>query len=279
MKTRHQIAMTIVCLLWAAAPAALGQTKQPVDYVDPQIGGISYLLQSVPPTVQLPFGMIRLAPLTSPGISDSYLAEKIYGFPVEGAVLMPITGPVGTDPAKNASLYDHDFETATPYYYAVTLEKTGTQVEFTVAERAAYFRFTYPKTSDRHIVVNLKGEGSLSADPAHAAISGYEEKHGARHYFYAESSRPFTVWGAWQASNVTPGLATETGTNIGMAVTFPGSDADSVEWRVGISYISIEQARRNVEQQIPAWDFAEVKSRARDVWNQGPGKNCRDRGE
>ena len=83
---------------------------------------------------------MRLAPLTSPGISDSYLAEKIYGFPVDGAVLMPTTGPVETDPAKNASLYDHDFETATPYYYAVTLEKTNTQVEFTVTERAVYFR-------------------------------------------------------------------------------------------------------------------------------------------
>ena len=272
MKTRHHIVLASACLLWVLAPAALGQTKQPVDYVDPHIGSISYLLQSVPPTVQLPFGMIRLAPLTSPGISDSYLAEKIYGFPVEGAVLMPTTGPVETDPAKNASLYDHDFETSTPYYYAVTLEKTGTQVEFTVTERATHFRFAFPKTSERHVVVHLTGEGTLSADPAHAAISGFEEKRGTRHYFYAESSRPFTVWGAWEGSKVSPGLITETGTDIGMAVTFPGSSADWVEWRVGISYISVEQARRNVEEQIPAWNFAAVKSRARDVWNQALGK-------
>src|SRR5208283_980676 len=113
MKTRIQIILTIACLLWALVPRALGQSKQPVDYVDPHIGSISYLLKSVPPTVQLPFGMMRLAPVTSPGISDSYLAEKIYGFPVNGAVLMPTMGPVETDPAKIASLYDHDFETTT----------------------------------------------------------------------------------------------------------------------------------------------------------------------
>jgi predicted alpha-1,2-mannosidase len=272
MKTRHQIVLASACLLWVLAPAALGQTKQPVDYVDPHIGSISYLLKSVPPTVQLPFGMIRLAPLTSPGISDSYLAEKIYGFPVEGAVLMPTTGPVETDPAKNASLYDHDFETATPYYYAVTLEKTGTQVEFTVTERATYFRFAYPKTSDRNVVVRLSGQGTLSADAARKTISGYEEIRGARHYFYAQSSRPFTVWGAWEGSKVSPGLTTEAAADIGVAVTFPGSDGDSFEWRAGISYISVEQARRNLEEQIPAWNFAAVKSRARDVWNKALGR-------
>ena len=173
MKTRHQIVLASAVLLSALAPVALGQTKQPVDYVDPHIGSISHLLKSEPPTVQLPFGMMRLAPVTSPGISDSYLAEKIYGFPVDGAVLMPTTGPVETDPAKNASLYDHDFETATPYYYAVTLEKTNTQVEFTVTERAVYFRIAYPKAGERHMVVRVEGKGTLNADPAHSALSGF----------------------------------------------------------------------------------------------------------
>ena len=271
MKTHPKILLASLCAIGILAPAALGQTKQPVDYVDPHIGSVSHLLKSEPPTVQLPFGMMRLAPLTSPGISDSYLAEKIYGFPVDGAVLMPTTGPVETDPAKNASLYDHDFETAIPYYYAVTLEKTNTQVEFTVTERAVYFRIAYPKPSERHMVIRVRG-GMLSADPAHSALSGFEDIRGARHYFYAESSRPFRVWGAWEGSKVSPGLATETGTNIGVALTFPAAAANPSEWRMGISYISVEQARRNVEEQIPAWNFAAVKSRARNVWNQALGK-------
>jgi predicted alpha-1,2-mannosidase len=272
MNTRQQSVLAGACLLGALAPMALGRTKQPVDYVDPHIGSVSYLLKSESPTVQLPFGMMRLAPVTSPGISDSYLAEKIYGFPVDGAVLMPTTGPVETDPAKNASLYDHDFETATPYYYAVTLEKTNTQVEFTVTERAVYFRIAYPKASERHMVVRVRGKGMLNADPAHSALSGFEDIRGARHFFYAESSPPFSVWGAWEGSTVSPGLATVTGSNIGMAVTFPDSAANPVEWRVGISYISVEQARRNVQEQIPAWNFAAVKTQARTVWNQALGK-------
>jgi predicted alpha-1,2-mannosidase len=272
MKIRHEIVLASACLYGALVPAAFSQTKQPVDYVDPHIGSISYLLKSVPPTVQLPFGMMRLAPMTSPGISDSYLAEKIYGFPLDGAVLMPSTGPVETDPARSASLYDHDFETATPYYYAVTLEKTNTQVEFTVTERAAYFHIGFPNTSGRHVTFRVKGQGMLSADPASRALSGYADVLGTRHYFYAESSRPFTVWGAWEGSNISPGLATETGTNIGLAVSFPDSAPDPTEWRVGISYISIEQAHRNEEEQIPAWNFDAAKSQAREAWNQALGK-------
>ncbi len=272
MKIRSQIAFLTAFIIGALAPAALGQTRQPVDYVDPHIGSISYLLQSVPPTVQLPFGMLRMAPLTSPGISDSYLGEKIYGFPVDGVVVMPTAGPVETDPEKIASPYDHDFETATPYSYAVTLEKTGTQAEFTVTQQAAYFRFTYPSANERHIMIRAMQGGRLTADPAHSVVSGFEVVYGARHYFYAESSHPFTVWGAWQGSTVTPGLTNVTGSRIGVAVNFADSEANPFEWRVGTSYISVEQAHRNLAEQIPAWDFDAVKSHARGSWNQALGK-------
>jgi predicted alpha-1,2-mannosidase len=272
MKNPHQLALVTALILGSFVPAIQGQTRQPVDYVDPHIGSISYLLKSVSPTVQLPFGMLRMSPLTSPEISDSYLAEKIFGFPVDSVVLMPATGPVETDPEKIASLYDHDFETATPYAYSVTLEQTDTQVDFTVTESAAYFRIAYPKTTGRHMVMGVVNKGMLNADPAHSAVTGFEEIYGTRHFFYAESSRPFTVWGARQGSNAVPGLSAETGTNIGVVVNFPDAEANPFEWRVGISYISVEQAHRNLEEQIPAWNFAAVKNRARNVWNQALGK-------
>jgi predicted alpha-1,2-mannosidase len=341
MKIGLHFVPAFASFLGTLAAMAFGQTKQPVDFVDPHIGSISYLLKSEPPTVQLPFGMMRLAPLTSPGISDYYLAEKVYGFPVDSVILMPTTGPIETDPGKNASRYDHDFETASPYYYAVTLEKSNTRVEYTVAERAAYFRITYPDVApvpqragpasadlkvgatrdadvapgfsparaptdrgatpekegvQRYLVFWVRGEGSLSADPAHSVISGYEDVRGTRHYFYAESSRRFTLKGvpAEGKASVAPpfraacraearrynkldpivseGPATETGRNIAVGVRFPAAEGNPFEWRIGISYISVDQARRNVEEGIPSWGFAAVKSRARDVWNQALGK-------
>lgn len=265
--------LRLFCVCWATAAAiGLGQAKQPVDYVDPHIGSISYLLKSMAPTVQLPFGMLRIDPLTDPEISDVYLAEKIFGFPVNGVVLMPGTGPVETDPARNASMYDHDFETATPYSYAVTLEKDGTQVKFTVTRHCAYFRVAYPQSGERHMVLYPERKGELSADAAHRVLSGFAEEDGTRQYFYAEASSPFTVWGAWAGGKTSPGLATVSGTHSGIAVNFPNGAAGAVEWRVGSSYISVDQARRNLEKEIPAWDFAAVKRRARDAWNEALGK-------
>jgi hypothetical protein len=55
--------------------------KQPVEYVSPNIGGIGQLLSATVPYVQYPYGMVRLAPIVTPGIMDRFLADKIYGFP------------------------------------------------------------------------------------------------------------------------------------------------------------------------------------------------------
>src|SRR5580704_14852994 len=94
------------CAILAAAQSA----KEPVDYVSPNIGGIGQLLTATIPYVQYPHGMARLYPITTPGITDRYLADKIYGFPAGPAVLMASTGNVGTSAAAYASDFDHDFE-------------------------------------------------------------------------------------------------------------------------------------------------------------------------
>lgn len=94
--------------------------------------------------VQLPYGMMALTPATDPAVRDKYLAQRILGFPAAGFLLMAATGELETDPAKFASLFDHDLETATPYYHAVTLQSYGIQAEYTVARRAAHYRFTFP---------------------------------------------------------------------------------------------------------------------------------------
>src|SRR5579862_8894353 len=117
-----------VRLIWLAmlvstTLAAQGQkTKDAVDYVSPNIGGIGYLLTATIPYVQRPHGMVRLAPAVTPGITDRYLADKICGFPAGPALLMASVGETGIRPEASASAYDHDFETATPYYYEADLQ-------------------------------------------------------------------------------------------------------------------------------------------------------------
>ena len=78
---RHPAILTSAILLaFFCAHAAIAQSEQPVDYVSPNIGSIGQLLTPTMPFVQVPHGMARLAPVTTPGIQDRYLADKIFGF-------------------------------------------------------------------------------------------------------------------------------------------------------------------------------------------------------
>jgi putative alpha-1,2-mannosidase len=113
-----------------------------VDYVSPNIGSIGQLLSATMPFVQVPYGMARLVPVTAPGIQDRYLADKIYGFSPGVGMLMVSTGEVRPEPRAYASDFDHDFETATPYYYAVDLQTCSSRAEYTATQHAGFYRVT-----------------------------------------------------------------------------------------------------------------------------------------
>jgi predicted alpha-1,2-mannosidase len=244
-------------LLISVVPALAAGAKEPVDYVDPNIGGIGHLLQPTLPSVQLPYGMVRLAPITTPGITDRYLADKIYGFPVAGAALMPIVGTPKTVAAKYASEYDHDLETVSPYYASELLEKYDIRVEYTVGRLAAYYRVSFPADQAPHVLFNAGKSGDAAVRGSNA-VSGSAESDGVRSYFYAEFSRPFADPERW------PETSPEHGLSVGFGAPYPRS----LEVRVGVSFISIEQAQRNLAADLPDWQFGKVKASARAAWSQ-----------
>ena len=255
------------CLL---STAAAQKPKDPVDYVDPNIGGIGQLLQPTYPLVYLPYAMMRISPITTPGIKDRYLADKIYGFPGGGGVvMMPTSGPAETEPDRYASLYDHDLETATPYYYAVLLEKYNIEVEYTVSERAAFYRFAFPANSPAHVLFSVRGGSDLKMLGT-KAISGSQRAMGGQTYFFAEFSEPCTSSQEWQGMQVPRNRNQQPAHGLGIVADFPPGRRVSV--RVGISYISIEQAQRNLEREIPTWEFQHAKAQARAVWSRALGQ-------
>lgn len=255
--------------------------KKPVDYVSPNIGGIGLLLTPTIPYVQRPHGMARLAPVTTPGITDRYLADKIYGFPAGPALLMASVGPVGARPGEYASEFDHDFETATPYYYAADLQTWKIKAEFTATEQAAYYRFTFPATRHAHLVLS-SGPGSELTVVGDSALEGSQRVFGpvgpiedtgkeTRQYFYAEFSRPFGARQTWRDGNLSS-ASTQAGEAIGFVTDTATNAGDQLEVRIGISYISTEQARKNLQREIPAWTFDKVKLNTREIWNSALGR-------
>lgn len=272
-------AVTVVLLayLGAHAFAGAGQTrKAPVDYVDPNIGSIGQLLTATIPYVQYPHGMARLYPVTTPGITDRYLADKIYGFPAGPALLMASVGATGTQPAVYASDFDHDFETATPYYYEADLLTWKIKAELTATQAAAYYRFTFPASEHGKLVLSLGQDADLAVI-GDRSVEGSQRVEGtvaklaaeggdAREYFFAEISRPPESWETWQKGELTHEVK-QSGNDIGFVGDLATTAGEVIEVRIGVSYISVEQARRNLEERIPGWSFERIKARTRDVWN------------
>ncbi|SNS41569.1 alpha-1,2-mannosidase, putative [Granulicella rosea] len=263
-----------------AASAHSAPKKDLVEYVSPNIGGIGQLLTATIPYVQLPHGMARLAPITMPNISDRYLADKISGFPAGPALLMASIGDGGTNPDAYASGFDHDFETSTPYYYAVDLDTWGIKAELTVGQDSAYYRFTFPKTPRGHLMLSLGTDAELQV-VSDRTLQGSQEIHveftpivakasAPREYFYIEFSRPFGQWQTWFDKKLTQ-EANLTGDKIGFVSDLAFAAGQQVEAHVGISYISVEQAKKNLLRDSRGLSFDQVQQSTRSAWNKALG--------
>jgi len=220
----------------------------------------------------MPYGMMRISPITTPGITDRYLADKIYGFPAGGMTLMPMTGSAQTDPAKYASMYDHDLETASPYYYSAILEKHDIEVEYTVSAHAAYYRLTFPAGAAAHVLFSAPQTGKIDLTNKTVLSGGSGGGRGRGGYFYAEFSRPVsssqTVTGAPPAQGRRPGG----GGGLKIMADFSPDQGRQVGIRIGTSSISLDQARQNLQREIQGWDFDRARAQARKTWNEALSK-------
>ncbi len=275
--TRSVKVSALLLLLVSGSAAAGAAAKQPVDYVSPNIGGIGQLLTATVPYVQTPHGMARLASVTSPGISDRYLADKIYGFPAGPAMLMVSTGKISTEARDYASTFDHDFETTTPYYYAADLESWGIRAEFTATQTTAYYRFRLPAGPAAHLALGMEDGAELKV-VGDSVVEGSERVGGTvaklaendgetREYFYAEFSKPFASYQTWQKDALSRSQ-NQSGNHIGFVAEQSGADGAELEVRIGLSYISAEQAKKNLQRESSGRSFEQIKQQTRELWDK-----------
>src|SRR5512133_905038 len=129
-------------------------------YVDPNIGSVAPLLTTKVPTVHRPHSMVRVFPITKPGLNDRYLSDRIYGFTVNMPAyrmgylteLMPTTGNMETNRNEYASMYDHAMEEVHPWYHKVVLEDYGITADWTTTERAVIYRFDFNSNDSCNII-------------------------------------------------------------------------------------------------------------------------------
>ncbi|QGG54743.1 GH92 family glycosyl hydrolase [Paenibacillus sp. FSL W8-1187] len=230
------------------------------ELVRPHIGGVGHLLTSTSPVSSLPHGMMKLAPITTPGMPDRYLADHIYGFPVGHGWLMPACAAEAGQAAELRSLYDHELETARPHRYEALLEDEGIAVQLAVTAQAAIYRFVYPPGSSR--VLSLGAPDGIAAEAAATEEAAVGGKLGGAPLFAALrfSERPLSVE-PWSGAG-----------KRGLLLRF-GPAADGVlEVRVGLSQIDAEQARRNREREVAALTLEQAAAAAEAAWNDALGR-------
>ncbi len=247
-KSTRRAVFLKAALVFATATIALHASGQ-VEYVDNTIGNVGILLVPTRPTVYMPNSMIRVYPMRSDAMDD-----RIESFPLtinshriqELFSLMP-----GEDGAPAA----WDQETTTPYYYSVYLGDSRIHTEFSATERCGYFRLTFP-TGNASVVLANRLTGNLR--PQGNAVVGEEQFNDMAAFVYGEFNSPvkFKVETAGAKSH--------------LVVSSPGSKM--LEFRYGISFISIEQAEKNLHREIPAWGFERVKDAGRNRWNETLGQ-------
>jgi putative alpha-1,2-mannosidase len=167
----------------------------------------------------------------------------------------------------SASTFSHEDEKSEPGYYSVKINNRQLLVELTSTRRVGFHRYTFPKAQLASVYLDLAWrDQKLFAD---AKVVGDRRIEGERHsrswakdqkvYFVIEFSKPFKGIGS--------GADGETGEN---SYNF-GFDTDSTGRllvKVAISYVSIEGARKNLEAELPHWDFDKVRADAKAAWNK-----------
>ena len=242
----------------------LGFKKEPVDYVNNRIGNISILMVPTFPVTHLPNNMLRMIPAHTEFVSD-----RMSGLPLnvpshrQGDVLYltPYCGELDTLPPNFNYRYDH--EISTPYQYSVFLEDHAITARFAPAARSGVFTFTFEKNGTRYVALRTARSegGELRAEGK--VMNGYENYHGAKHYFYLE----------FEQTPVETGLL-DTSCISSQKVCYAEFDrgAKEVRLRYGVSYISEEQAQKNMENEIWGFDIEPLAKAARAEWNKTLGK-------
>ncbi|MBJ2174221.1 GH92 family glycosyl hydrolase [Aureibaculum sp. A20] len=332
--------VTISCTSSTAGEKSAATEKQPVDYINPIIGAITYGKKSKDahgfgktfPGAATPFGLVQLSPDTFTGGDNgsgySYEHPTLEGFSfthmsgvgwfgdLGNFLVTPTTGKLKTNRGvpKNPesgyrSRFTHDTEVTQAGYYAVTLDDYKVKVELTAAPRAGIIRFTYPKQDSSRIQIDLSRRvGGTSTEQYikvvdENTISGWMKcppeggGWGAGDgnadyvvYFYCQFSKPLKDYGFWNANipdvprkmrfirqddyqlavenaEIIKGKSELQGKHIGFFTNFSTTEGEEVLVKSGISFVSVDGAKENLEHDIKHWDFDKTKEEARNLWN------------
>ncbi|MBN1561149.1 GH92 family glycosyl hydrolase [candidate division KSB1 bacterium] len=268
-----------------------GESFDPLDHVDPLIGGAN---RGVSAGAATSWGMVTMTPQfvadrTSAHNGDSEQYENsdeyIYGFshtavadpecPPSSILIMPVFGERRW--RANERRYHYSLEAASAGYYKVTLAEDRIFADFTTTPRTALSRFRF-QNGWAHIVLDLSqdpfGHGWVRITAPNEIVGFVEQSQlidpGRRRLcFVAQFDRTAMGGGVFDGERLLPESVDEvTGKEVGAVFSFRTLDGNAIQVKVGISYVSIDNARLNLQTEQPSFSFALVRQNARASWEK-----------
>lgn len=272
------------------AQKLVNETFSPIDWVNPLMGTDSdHSLSNgnTYPAIAMPWGMNFWTPQTGnmgDGWAYTYDATKIKGFKQTHQPspwmndygqfsIMPVTGSLRFLEEDRQSWFSHKSEMVTPYYYSVYLADHNVTTEITPTERAASFRFTFPKTDSAFVVIDAFDKGSyIKILPKQKMILGYTTKNSGgvpenfKNYFVLVFDKEFELTKTFSGSALGNELEMKSD-HSGAVIGFKTKKGEIVNARVASSFISYEQAKLNLGE-IGNLDFNALKNKGKNAWNK-----------
>ena len=279
-----------------ASAQLVGKITEPVEWVNPLMGTDSKPSLSngnTYPVIGVPWGMNFWTPQTGTmgnGWQYQYSADKIRGFKQTHQPspwmndygqfsIMPVTGRLKFRQDDRASWFSHKAEIAKPYYYNVYLADADVTTEITTTERAAQFRFTFPKSDSSFLVIDAFDKGSyVKVIPAERKIIGYSTRYSRgplpnfRNYFIITVDKDFSFSAAWRDSTLLKDSLETSANHAGAIVGFKTRKGERVNMKVASSFISFEQAELNLLREVGRESFETTQAKAKKTWNETLGR-------
>ena len=255
------------------------------------------------PGPSLPFAMVHLSPdVNDQGWTYAagyiYSESSIMGFshthwsgvgmvnggdillmPTAGDKLQTIPGSLENPDEGYRSRFDHADEIALRDTIQLFLKDYNIRAELTSTRRAGFHRYTFPKSDNSRIILDLGHQiGNNSSQELselkirdNNTIEGVKSSGFGKYFLLQNSVNHFIYYGTFDneyktpesGGNIWPYKNGEKGKNIGAFVTFRTSENEQILVKVGISYTSIEGARKNLNAEIPDWNFDQIRNNAR----------------
>lgn len=242
----------------------------PVSFVNPYMGNVSHLLVPTYPTVHLPNSMLRVYPERS-----DFTGDRLGGLPLivtshRGSSAFNLSPYQGAESGLQPVVqYSYDREKILPYRYQVYLDDANIEVDFAPSHQSAVYELAFEKNEPAYLVFNSRN-GALQSTAN--AVSGYQfVDNKTKVYLYAEVDKTPEKCGVLTAEGAKFGQATADGKDAALVLAF-GKDVKKLGIRYGISFISEEQAKKNLVREITAYDVNAIATIARNDWNEALGR-------